>query len=196
MLIQHRNVVPRIDASSYVAPTAVVCGDVEIGVECHIMFGAVIVAEGAPIRIGDHSVVMETAVIRSWPRRPVTIGSNVMVAPRANVNGAEVGDDAFIATGATIFPGAVLGEQSVVRANAVVHVESELLPRRVVPEGWTAIGRPAEIVPPGPDERALFNLYGINFTAAIFGEGRGETGMKNYAELFSAHFADRIVDEG
>src|SRR5438045_1802197 len=124
MLIRHRDFVPQIDSSSYVAPTAVVCGDVEIAAGCRIMFGAVIVAEDAPVRIGNQSVVMENAVIRSWPGLPVTIGSNVMVAPRANVNGAEVGDDVFIATGATVFPGAVLGEQAVVRANAVVHVRT------------------------------------------------------------------------
>jgi carbonic anhydrase/acetyltransferase-like protein (isoleucine patch superfamily) len=194
MLIRNRNLSPQIDQSSYIAPTAVVCGDVRIHADCRIMFGAVIVSEGAPIEIGQQSIVMDNAVIRSWPGRPVVIGNNVMVGPRANVNGAHVSDHVFIATGATVFPGATLGEHAVVRANAVVHVDSDLKERRAVPESWTAIGRPAEIVPPGHDERALFGLYGINFTEAVFGESRSETGLKNYVDLFASHFDDELRD--
>lgn len=82
------------------------------------------------------------------------------------MNGAQIEDDAFVAAGASIFPAAHIGEQSIVRANAVVHINSELPAKRVVPEGWTAIGRPAQVVPPGQDERMLFSLYGMNFTKA------------------------------
>ena len=64
MLIEHRGIAPRVAESAYVAPTAVVCGDVEIGDECRIMFGAVLVAEDAPVRVGARTVVMENAVIR------------------------------------------------------------------------------------------------------------------------------------
>src|SRR6266508_4322541 len=84
-----------------------------------------------------------------------------------------------------------IGARAVVRANAVVHINSELSPGRAVPEGWTAIGRPAEVVPPGQDERMLFSLYGMNFTKAVFGESRTEVGMRNYLELFGAHRDDR-----
>ena len=195
MLIAHRGIGPRVDQSTYVAPTAVICGDVTIGADCRIMFGAVIVAEAAPIAIGSRTVIMENAVVRSWPGRPVTIGDNIMVGPGANINSAEVANDVFIATGATIFPGATVGERAIVRANAVVHIDSELPARRVVPEGWTAIGRPAEVVPPGPDERMLFSLYGINFTEAVFGEGRAEVGMQNCTALFAAHLADELLPE-
>src|SRR5438128_7743654 len=134
---------------------------------------------------------METAVIRAWPNQAVSIGDDVMIGPGANVNGAHIGDDAFLAAGVTIFPAAEIGERAIVRTNAVVHINSQLLPERVVPEGWTAIGRPAEVVPPGPDERMLFSLYGMNFTKAVFGESRAEVGMKNYTDLFGAHRDDR-----
>ncbi len=191
MLIEHRGIAPNIAESAYVAPTAVVCGDVEIGDECRIMFGAVLVAEDAPVRVGARTVIMENAVIRAWPQLPVSIGSDVMIGPGANVNGAEVDDDAFIAAGASLFPAARIGARAVVRANAVVHINSELPPGRAVPEGWTAIGRPAEVVPPGQDERMLFSLYGMNFTKAVFGESRTEVGMRNYLDLFGAHRDDR-----
>jgi carbonic anhydrase/acetyltransferase-like protein (isoleucine patch superfamily) len=193
MLIEHRGTSPTVAQSAYIAPTAVICGDVEIGDDCRIMFGAIVVAEEATIRIGSRTVIMENAVVRSWPNRPVLIGSDVMIASGAYVNGARIDDDAFVATGAVLFPGSAVGSRSIVRANAVVHINSELPPRRVVPEGWTAMGSPATVVPPGEDERMLFSLHGMNFTKAIFGEARAETGMKPYLDLFGAHRDDRQI---
>jgi gamma-carbonic anhydrase len=193
MLIEHRGITPSVAESAYVAPTAVLCGDVEIGDDCRIMFGAVLVAEDAPVRIGPRTVIMENAIIRAWPQLPVAIGSDVMIGPGANVNGAQIDHDAFVAAGASIFPAAHLGARAIVRTNAVVHINSELPAGRVVPEGWTALGRPAEVVPPGQDERMLFSLYGMNFTKAVFGEGRAEVGMKNYLDLFGPHRDDRPV---
>ena len=194
MLIEHREIAPSIAESAYVAPTAVVCGDVKIGEDCRIMFGAVLVAEDAPVRIGPRTVIMENAIVRAWPQLPVAIGSDVMIGPGASVNGAQIDDNAFIAAGASIFPAAHIGERAIVRTNAVVHINSELPAGHVVPEGWTALGRPAEVVPPGQDERMLFSLYGLNFTKAVFGEGRAEVGMKNYLDLFGAHRDDRPVE--
>jgi carbonic anhydrase/acetyltransferase-like protein (isoleucine patch superfamily) len=193
MLIEHRGVSPSVAESAYVAATAVICGDVEIGDDCRIMFGAVVVAEDAPVRIGARTVVMENTVVRAWPGRPVLIESDVMIGSGANVNGARIEHDAFVAAGAVIFPGAEIGARAIVRTNSVVHIDSELPPGRVVPEGWTAIGRPAEVVPPGQDERILFSLYGMNFTKAVFGESRAEVGMKNYLDLLGAHRDDRPI---
>jgi len=87
--------------------------------------------------------------------------------------------------------GGFVATSAIVRINGVVHINSELPPGRVVPEGWTAIGRHAEVVPPGQDERMLFSLYGMNFTKAVFGESRAEIGLKNYLDLFDDHRSDR-----
>jgi carbonic anhydrase/acetyltransferase-like protein (isoleucine patch superfamily) len=193
MLIEHRGIAPNVAESAYVAPTAVVCGDVEIAEDCRIMYGAVLVAEDAPVRIGARTVIMENAIIRAWPRFPVSIGTDVMIGQGATVNGAQIHDHAFVATGASIFPAAHIGERAIVRTNSVVHINSELPPGRVVPEGWTGLGRPAQVVPPGEDERMLFSLYGMNFTKAVFGESRAEVGMKNYLDLFGAHSDDRTL---
>ncbi|HEX9597906.1 MAG TPA: gamma carbonic anhydrase family protein [Gaiellaceae bacterium] len=193
MLIEHRGISPSVAKSAYVAATAVICGDVEVGDDCRIMFGAVVVAEDAPVRIGARTVIMENAVVRAWPGLPVAVESDVMIGPGANVNGARIDHDAFVAAGAAIFPGAELGDHAIVRRNSVVHINSVLPPGRVVPEGWTAIGRPADVVPPGEDERMLFSLYGMNFTKAIFGESRAEIGMKNYLDLLGAHRDDRLI---
>jgi carbonic anhydrase/acetyltransferase-like protein (isoleucine patch superfamily) len=64
VIIAHLGKTPRIAASAYVAPNAVVCGDVTVGENCRIMFGAQVIAEGGSITIGDECIVMENAVLR------------------------------------------------------------------------------------------------------------------------------------
>ena len=64
MLIEHDGKGPRIDPSAHVAPTAVVCGEVAIGAETSVGFGAVLTAESGPIEIGSRCIVMGNAVPR------------------------------------------------------------------------------------------------------------------------------------
>jgi hypothetical protein len=68
MLIRHAGAAPKIDAGAYVAPNAVVCGNVTIGPGCRIMYGAQIIAESGSISIGRECIVMENAVLRSSAR--------------------------------------------------------------------------------------------------------------------------------
>jgi carbonic anhydrase/acetyltransferase-like protein (isoleucine patch superfamily) len=88
MLFEHQGALPRIDATTRVAPNATICGDVTIGPNCSIGFGAVITAESGPVRIGANCVIMDTAVIRGVRGNPVTIGENVMIGPRAYLCGS------------------------------------------------------------------------------------------------------------
>ena len=64
MLIEHEGKRPQLAESAYVAPTAVVCGDVTVGEDARILFGAVLTAEGGPVVLGNRCIVMEHAVIR------------------------------------------------------------------------------------------------------------------------------------
>jgi carbonic anhydrase/acetyltransferase-like protein (isoleucine patch superfamily) len=95
MLIEHRGKRPTVDPSAYVAPTAVLCGDVRVGPESRILFGAVVSGEdghGERARAGREA-------------HPVELGDDVLVGPHAHVNGAIVGEGAFLATGTALFPG-------------------------------------------------------------------------------------------
>jgi hypothetical protein len=65
VLIEHLGNRPNVDSSAYVAPTAVLCGDVTIGPRCRVLFGAVLTAEGGPIELGSQCIVMENAVVRA-----------------------------------------------------------------------------------------------------------------------------------
>ncbi len=86
---------PRIDQSAYVAPTAVVSGDVTIAAGCAVLHGAVIVAEGAPVEIGEGCVVMEHAVLRATTK-PLKLGERCVVAPHAYVVDVVLPADAHV----------------------------------------------------------------------------------------------------
>jgi carbonic anhydrase/acetyltransferase-like protein (isoleucine patch superfamily) len=148
MLIEHRGATPTVDPSAYVAPTAVLCGDVHVGPDARILFGAVLTAEDGRVDVGARCVVMENALVRGRAAHPTTIGEDVLVGPHAHVNGARVESGCFIATGAALFPGCCIGTGAEVRIHGVVHINTRIEPGAVVPIGWVAVGDPAQILPP------------------------------------------------
>ena|ERR1051325_1353684 len=198
MLIEHRGSTPRVDDTAYVAPTAVLCGDVSVGPHSRILFGAILTAEGGPVNIGSHCIVMENAVIRGSKRHPVTVGDHVLVGPRSYLTGCTVEDQAFLATGATVFNGARIGRESEVRINGVVHLKTVLKPRTTVPIGWVAVGDPAEILPPDEHDRIWAIQGPLDFPREVFGLDRNQPGLRRklaerYASALGAHLDDRIM---
>ena len=79
MIYEHLGARPRIHDTAVVAPTAVISGDVEIGQDCQVLHGAVITAEGGPITLGEHVIVMENALIRATAADAVHIGDHTLV---------------------------------------------------------------------------------------------------------------------
>jgi carbonic anhydrase/acetyltransferase-like protein (isoleucine patch superfamily) len=197
MIITHLGKTPRIAASAYVAPNAVVCGDVAIGENCRIMFGAQVIAEGGAIVLGDECIVMENAVLRSNARHSLSIGNNCLIGPNAHVVGCRIEDRVFIATGVAVFHGAVLGRGSEVRVNAVVHLKTNLPPDSMVPIGWVAVGDPATILPPDRHDAIWAIQKPLNFPLTVYGLDRDEADMakiaRRVAEALSAHAGDEIV---
>lgn len=106
MLIEHDGKQPSVAASAYVAPTAVVAGDVTIGEDARVLFGTVICADGGAVTIGRQSIIMEQALVRGRERHPAVVGDYVLVGPHTHINGAVIEDYALVATGASVFPGA------------------------------------------------------------------------------------------
>ena len=87
MIIANGTKRPKIHSSSYVAPTAVISGEVTVGPECAILHGAVIAAEGSPVTIGAHTVVMECAIVKSVAKFSAKIGDECLIGPHATVIG-------------------------------------------------------------------------------------------------------------
>src|SRR3954469_13718101 len=194
MLIEHRGAKPTIHPSAYVAPNAVLCGDVHVGAGARILFGAVLTAEDGRIDVGDRTVVMEHALVRGRRRTSARLGEDVLVGPHAHVNGAVVEDGVFLATGAAVFPGAVVGAKSEVRIHAVVHVNSKLAPGSAVPIGWIAAGDPAQLFSPDRHEELWAVQRELDFPGTVYGVERGTPAaelMARQSEFFGAHREDR-----
>ena len=197
MLIEHRGNRPTVHESAYIAPTAVVSGEVTVGAGVRILHGAVVTAEDGPVVLGDNVVVMENAVIRGRAGHPSLVGNSVMIGPHAHVNGSTVGADAFIATGAALFPGSVIGKRAEVRINAVVQIKSRLHDGAVVPIGWVAVGDPAQILSPDRHDEIWAIQRGLNFMSTVYGVSRDESMravMSQQSDYYGAHLTDRVID--
>lgn len=195
MIIKHDGVSPRIDPTAWVAPNAVICGDVAVGPRCRIMHGAQVIAESGSITIGRECIVMENAVLRSSVRHPLVIGNNCLIGPHAHVVGCTVADEVFIATGAAIFHSAHLGKGSEVRVNGVVHLKSDLAAGATVPIGWVAVGNPARIFPPGEHEQIWEIQEPLNFPLTVYGFDRSESSMKKITRRLSEALGSHVSDE-
>src|SRR3954453_5487803 len=128
MLLEHRGKRPMVPESAYVAPSAVLCGAVVLGERARVLHGAVLTAEDGEVRVGSDVVVMENALVRGRADHAAIVGEAVLIGPHAHVNGAVIENEVFVATGASLFPGAVAGAGSELRINSVLHVNSRLEP--------------------------------------------------------------------
>jgi carbonic anhydrase/acetyltransferase-like protein (isoleucine patch superfamily) len=202
LIIEHLGHRPRVDPSAYIAPTAVLCGDVIVGPRCRVLFGAVLTAEGGPVQLGEQCIVMENAVLRGSKRHPVRVGNNVLIGPRAYLTGCTVEDNVFLATGATVFNDASIGARSEVRINGLVHLASRLEPDSTVPIGWIAVGDPAEVRPPHQHDEIWAVQEKLDFPRRVFGLDRAAPGQTimpeltlRYARALATHFDDHTLPE-
>lgn len=128
---------PWIAEDVFLAPGAVIVGDVEIGPGASVWFHAVIRGDLAPVRIGARSNVQDGAVIHVDHSSPCYIGEDVTIGHRAIVHGCVVGDGATIGMGATVLSRARVGARATISAGAVVVGGAEIRP------GALALGVPA-----------------------------------------------------
>lgn len=202
MFVIHRNGRPEVDESVYVAPTAVVSGDVTIGPHSQVLYGAVLTAEGGPVVIGANCIVMENAVLRGVPHHPLRLGDNVLVGPHAHLTGCVVDGDARIATGTMLYNGAHLETGTEVEFGAVVSVNTRVPAGVAVPMGWFAGGDPAELVPPGDWERIRALMGPLDYPGTVFGVSPepGESAMpdiaRRYSRALALHRYDVAMDPG
>jgi carbonic anhydrase/acetyltransferase-like protein (isoleucine patch superfamily) len=197
MLLEHRGNRPVVPESAYVAPTAVLCGAVVLGERARVLHGAVLTAEDGEVRTGADVVVMENALVRGRAKHPAVLGDAVLVGPHAHINGAAIEDEVFVATGVSVFPGAVAGTRSELRINSVLHVNSRLAPDTVLPIGWIAVGDPAELFSPDRHEELWEVQQAMDFPGTVYGTPRGtpmRTLMARQTEFYGAHRDDRRID--
>ena len=198
MLVRHRGAAPVVHATAYVAPSAVLSGAVTVGARSRVLHGAVLTAEGGDVRVGPDSVVMENALVRGRHGHPAIVGSAVLVGPHAHVNGAVVEDEAFLATGAALFPGAVVEVACEVRVHGVVHVNSRLARGTTVPIGWVAAGDPAELFSPDRHDDLWRVQRELDFPGTADGAARGTRMrelMSHQVAFYGEHLADEVLED-
>ena len=128
------------DGSAWIAPSADLIGDVHLGADAGIWFGAMIRADNTPIVIGDRSNIQEGAVLHSDPGVPTTVGADCTVGHRAILHGCTLGDRVLIGMGAIILNNAVIPDDCLVGAGALV------TEGKTFPSGSLIVGVPARAI--------------------------------------------------
>jgi carbonic anhydrase/acetyltransferase-like protein (isoleucine patch superfamily) len=131
---------PRIDPAAWIAPTAVIIGDVTIGPDAGIWFGAVARGDIETIRIGARTNVQENAVLHTDKGFPLTIGDDVTVGHAAIVHGCTIGDNTLIGMGATVLNGARIGRNCLIGANTLITEGKE------IPDNSLVMGAPGKVI--------------------------------------------------
>lgn len=134
---------PRVHPTCYIAPEAIIIGDVEVAKGCSVWPFAVIRADLSSIRIGEGSSVQEHCQLHGNPGKPTIIGSNVSIGHGAIVHAAKIGDLVIVGMNSCILDGAEVGSGSIIGAGAVVTENMK------IPEGSLVVGVPAKIVRQG-----------------------------------------------
>ncbi|MBS0223732.1 MAG: gamma carbonic anhydrase family protein [Proteobacteria bacterium] len=138
LIVPFNGFVPKIDRTAFIAANATLIGEVEIGAQCGIWFGAVLRGDGPGIKIGDGSNIQDGTVIHVAARGQGTVvGRNVTVGHMALLHACEVQDEAFIGMHSTVLDNAVVESGAMVAAGAVVP------PRKIVRRGELWAGNPA-----------------------------------------------------
>lgn len=139
MIIEYGGHMPRIHPSAFIAPTAVVIGNVEIGPEASIWFGAVLRGDNGPIRIGARTSIQDNAVVHVSEHGETVVEDDVTVGHCAVMEDCRIGRFALIGSNAVILTGARVGERALIAAGSVVGERSQ------IPDGMLAAGAPAVV---------------------------------------------------
>jgi carbonic anhydrase/acetyltransferase-like protein (isoleucine patch superfamily) len=116
----------------FIAPNATVLGDVTLGQEVSIWYGAVIRADKDRIVLGDRSNIQDNAVLHTSSGHPVLIGTDVSVGHGAILHGCRIADRVLVGMGAIVLNGAEIGEDSLLGAGTVVTEGTKIPPGSVV----------------------------------------------------------------
>ena len=124
----------------WVAPTAIVLGQVQLGRQVSVWFGAVVRADNSLIRIGHFSNIQENAVLHTDAGIALQIGDYVTVGHKAMLHGCTIGDNSLIGINAVILNRAVIGKNCIIGANA-------LIPEgKIIPDNSVVMGSPGKVV--------------------------------------------------
>ena len=133
---------PRVHPSAFIAPTAVLIGDVTVEANASVWYNAVLRADFGAIHVRRGANVQDCAVVHVTPMHGVEIGAGATVGHTCVVHGASLGEEALVGNGSTVLDGARVGARAMVAAGALVTPGTE------IPDGVLALGAPAKVKGP------------------------------------------------
>lgn len=139
MILEFEGKTPQIHPSAWVAPTAVIIGDVEIGPDSSVFYGAVLRGDVNKIRIGARTNIQDNSVLHVDEDAPCTLGDDVTVGHMALVHGTTVGDGTLVGMKSALLSRSVVGAGALIAAGAVV------LEGQEIPDKSLAAGVPAKV---------------------------------------------------
>ncbi len=149
MIHDYKEMTPKIGQRSWIAPSADVIGDVEIGQECSIWFGAIVRGDVHFIKIGDRTNIQDLSMVHvthykkkrvETDGNPTIIGNDVTIGHRVMLHGCTIEDACLIGMSTTILDGAVISKESIVGAGSLVTKNKVFPPRSLI------MGSPAKVV--------------------------------------------------
>ena len=145
--------------NGWVADSAQVIGDVYLGHQANVWFGAVIRGDNDRIHIGDYSNVQENSVIHTDAGIKVTIGDYVTIGHLAMLHGCEIGDNSLIGIGAVVLNNVKIGKNCLIGAKALI-TEGQ-----VIPDNSLVMGAPAKVVKTLKDEQvAMLKMSALHYS--------------------------------
>jgi len=134
-------IAPQIDPDvGWIAPTAVLVGDIVVGPEVGIWFGVVARGDIETITIGARSNVQENCVLHTDTGYPLVIGENCTIGHSAIVHGCTIGDNTLVGMGATVLNGARIGKNCLIGANALITEGKD------IPDNSMVVGAPGKVI--------------------------------------------------
>jgi len=139
MLIEYEGITPNVHSSVFVAPGAMIIGDVKIGEESSVWFNCVLRGDLEPIHIGCRTNIQDGTVIHMDKEIPCLIGDDVTVGHGAILHSCAIENEALIGMGAILLTGCKIGARAIVAAGTLVREGQE------IPPGTVAMGVPAKV---------------------------------------------------
>jgi len=149
-------VAPQLGTGAWVADSAQVIGNVQLGDNASIWFGAVLRGDNETMTIGRNSNVQDQSMLHSDPGSPLTVGENVTIGHQVMLHGCTIGDNSLIGIQAVVLNNAKIGRNSIVGAGSVVTEGKEF------PDNSLIFGSPAKVMRTISDEDAARLRHGCD----------------------------------
>lgn len=139
-IIPYKGKQPQIDASVFIAPSATVVGDVTIGENSSVWFGAVVRGDFQPVKIGKNTNIQDNATVHVMTNESTTIGDEVSIGHNAIIHARNIGNNCLIGMGSIVLGYVEIGD------NVVIGAGTMITQHKKIPSNSLVFGTPAQII--------------------------------------------------